>query len=92
MIADLEHLGLQVVRVPGISDTDRGISYINGLHDRSRYLMPAWGGLYEPLDRAARAAFEAGLGPQVEVVPILSSESQRRGGAVRCTVSALPKS
>ena len=90
-IADLERLGFEVVRVPGISEGDRGIGCLNGLHDKTRYFMPAWGGLFEPLDRAARAAFESALGPTVKVVPILCSETQRRSGGVHCAVSAWPR-
>ena len=58
---------------------------------RSRYIMPAYGGLYAPLDDAAAAAFRQALGPGVEIVPIDCAETQRRAGAVHCSCSAYPK-
>ncbi len=57
---------------------------------RQRYIMPAYGGFYAPLDEAAAEAFAAEL-EGVEVVPILCGESQRRVGAVHCSVSAYPQ-
>lgn len=87
----LERLGMTVVAVPSLSDGERSVNYINGLHDRTRYLMPAWGGLYAPLDEAGAEAFRAALGPDVRVIPILTSESQRRNGAVRCSIETHPK-
>lgn len=88
LAATLRRLGYEVVKIPSLPEEKRGIDYLNGVHDRARYLMPAWGGLFAPLDAAARGAFEKALGPGVAVVPILSSESQRRGGAVHCALSA----
>ena len=88
LAATLRKAGLDVVRIPSLPEEKRGIDYLNGVHDRGRYLMPAWGGLYAPLDEAARAAFARALGPGVAIVPILTSESQRRGGGVHCSLSA----
>ncbi len=87
LAALLRKSGFDVVRVPSLPEEKRGIDYLNGVHGRGRYLMPAWGGLYAPLDEAARAAFAKALGPGVAVVPILTSESQRRGGGVHCSLS-----
>ena len=86
----LRRLGWKVVPVPSLADADRGINYLNGLHERKRYIMPAYGGFYAPLDQAAAEVFAAEL-EGVEVVPILSGESQRRVGAVHCSVSAYPQ-
>lgn len=83
--------GWRVVPVPSISNGARSLSYLNGVHARGLYLMPAWGGLFAPVDAAVRARFEQEFGPGVRVVPILTGESQRRHGAVRCAVSVLPK-
>ncbi len=91
MVAELRRSGFEVARVPSLPESDRGIDYLNGLQERARYLMPAWGGLYAPLDRAAEEAFRRALGPGVEVHPILTSESQRRGGALHCSVSVHPR-
>ncbi len=84
-----EH-GWKVLAVPSLPAASRGITYVNGVHDRSRYLMPAYGGLYAPLDRKAAEAFAAHLGPDVEVIPILCAETQRRSGAVHCAISVYP--
>lgn len=90
LVRALEQLGWKVLPVPSLSDGSRGINYVNGVQDRGRYLMPAYGGIYTPLDQAAKAAFEAALGPSVRVVPILCGESQRRSGAIHCSVSVIP--
>ncbi len=86
----LRRLGWKVVPVPSLADADRGINYLNGLHERKRYIMPAYGGFYAPLDDAAAGIFAAEL-EAVEVVPLLCGESQRRLGAVHCSVSAYPQ-
>jgi len=88
LAATLRKWGYEVVKIPSLPEEKRGIDYLNGVHDRERYLMPAWGGLFAPLDDAARETFEKALGPGTSVVPVLSSESQRRGGAVHCSLSA----
>jgi len=86
----LRALGIEIARIPSLPEGNRGIDYLNGVHDHDRYFMPAWGGLFEPLDRAAEGAFRSALGPGIDVRPVISSESQRRGGGVHCSVSALP--
>jgi class 3 adenylate cyclase len=91
MIADLRTSGFEVQRIPSLPEANRGIDYLNGVHDRRRYLLPAWGGLYARLDEAATAAFHRVLGEGVEIVPIFTSESQRRGGALHCSLSAGPR-
>jgi hypothetical protein len=87
LAAALADLDFRIVRVPSFSDGDRGLNYVNGIHARGVYLMPAHGGLYASLDRAAQFVFEAALGSSVKVLPVNSSESQRRSGAVHCSVS-----
>ena len=84
-------LGIRVVRVPSSSDEERGINYLNGIHAPGRYLMPAYGGLFEALDRVAARAFAEALGPSVEIVPVLCGETQRRGGGIHCAVSTLAR-
>jgi len=86
--AQLEREGFTLVRIPSISNESRSLTYINGIHDRTRYLMPAWGGLYKPVDDAVAQVLQDALGPQVRIVPILSAESQRRVGAVHCSAGA----
>ncbi len=81
-------LGWRVIGVPSLAETGRGLNYINGLHDRTRYLLPAYGGLYRPLDEAAAKKIQMALSENVTVIPILCGESQRRDGGVHCSVSA----
>jgi hypothetical protein len=83
--------GFEVVEVPSLPEQDRGIDYLNGLHEPSRYIMPAWGGLYAPLDEAAEAALMGGFGSGIGIRRVFTGESQRRGGAVHCSISALPR-
>ena len=86
----LASLGWRVEPVPSLAFAERSITYLNGVHDRTRYVMPTYGGFYEPLDALAKAAFRRVLGPDVQLIGILSGESQRRGGAVHCSVAAYP--
>jgi hypothetical protein len=79
--------GFRVVPVPSTSEELRGTNYLNGVHTPSRYLMPAYGGLYAPLDEAASGIFRRELGRTVKIMPVLCAESQRRAGAVHCSVS-----
>jgi hypothetical protein len=85
----LRNLGWTVVPVPGIAHSERSINAINGLHTPDAYLMPVYGGLYRRLDDAARQVIARALGSAVAIVPIRSGESQRRDGALRCSVSLL---
>jgi hypothetical protein len=90
---ELERNGWRVVPVPSLPGGSRGLNYINAVHDRTRSLVPAYGGLYARLDRAALDVYERTLssgGFAVSVVPILAAESQRRSGAVHCSVAAYP--
>jgi hypothetical protein len=84
-------LGWKTVSIPSLGDSSRGINYLNGLHDRTRYLMPAIGGLFTPLDNAAADAFRHSVTPDVEIVPIVCAESQRRAGALRCSAAYYPR-
>jgi hypothetical protein len=87
--ARLASLGWRVVPVPGLIMGDRSIGAVNGVHTPEAYLMPAYGGIYAPIDAAAAEAISSVLGDSVKIVPILSGESQRRNGALRCSVSVL---
>jgi hypothetical protein len=87
----LGRLGWKIVGVPSLADADRSINYVNGIHDRVRYIIPAYGGFYEPLDRAAAEVFQRELGPAITVLPVLCGESQRRLGAIHCAVSVYPR-
>ncbi|MBX3357597.1 MAG: hypothetical protein KF745_04135 [Phycisphaeraceae bacterium] len=86
--ARCEELGWRVVAVPGLSEEAKSLCPINGVRDRTRFLMPAYGGLYAPLDAAAGSVVRRALGPAVTVLPVLCGESQRRSGGVHCAASA----
>jgi hypothetical protein len=83
--------GFRIVGVPSLSEGARSMTTINGVQTKGIYYMPAYGGLYADVDRAAQAVFEKNLGPGVRVVPMLCGESMRRDGALHCAVSVLPK-
>ncbi len=86
----LENLRFKIVPIPSLAEGDRGVNYLNGIHERGRYLMPAYGGLFSELDAAASDAFRLELGNEVEVLPVYCAESQRRYGALRCAAAAYP--
>ncbi|MBI5761904.1 MAG: hypothetical protein HZA51_00095 [Planctomycetes bacterium] len=83
--------GWTVVPIPSTADGERSVNYLNGLHLKDRYLMPVQGGFMSELDESAKKAFSMALGPETRVVPIRTAESQRRDGAVRCSVCVLPR-
>jgi hypothetical protein len=85
----IRNLGWTVVPVPGIAQGDRSINPINGLHTPDAYLMPVYGGLFARVDEAANAVITRALGPEVKVLPIRTGESQRRDGALRCSVAMM---
>lgn len=83
----LSRLGWRVIAVPAIPEESRGINMLNGVHTRDAYLMPAYGGLFSPLDTVAQAAFLSAWGSGVAVHPVRSGESQRRQGALHCSLA-----
>lgn len=83
----ISRLGWRVIAVPAIPEESRGINPLNGVHTRDAYLMPAYGGVFTPLDTVAQAAFQSVLGSAVAVRPIPSGESQRRQGALHCSLA-----
>lgn len=85
----LKQLGWEVVAVPSLSTETLGINAVNGLHEPGRYFMPAYGGFFAPLDAEAASLIERSLGGRVEVVPILTGETQRRSGGLHCAVSQM---
>jgi len=88
--AALAELGWRVAPVASLSDENRGINYVNGFHVPGRYLMPAYGGFFASVDQAAAEQIRAALGAEVEVVPVLCGETQRRLGAIHCAASIYP--
>jgi hypothetical protein len=90
----IESLGWRIVQIPSMADPWRGINALNGLHGPGQYLMPAYGGLFEPLDAQAESVFGSEFGSDIRVIRVCCAESQRRSGALRCAAShlALPRS
>lgn len=86
----LEGEGWKVVLTPSLPDLRHSINYINGIHVRGRFLMPAIGGLYREVDEAVEAVYREALGPGVEIVRIATQELQRHHGAVHCVASVYP--
>lgn len=87
----LEKLGWKIVRIPSMPDLYRSINYLNGIHDRTRFVMPMVGGFYDSVDRAALGAFKEALGPDIKISGILCGASERNHGAVHCVVSVFPR-
>lgn len=85
----LADAGFRVIPVPSVSEPERGVNALNGLHDSRCYLMPGYGGLYSRLDDAAAGVFRQHMGPGIEIIRVLCAETQRRSGGLRCAVSAL---
>ena len=86
----LKDAGYEIVLTPSLAEPFRGINAINGLHSPSSFLMPAYGGLFAPLDAAAGAVIRAALSSDVRVQEIACAETQRRSGALRCAISVFP--
>ncbi len=84
----LADAGLQVVQIPSLSDEEQSINYLNGLHDRTHYLMPAHGGLFAAVDRIAAQHFAKSVDTGVSIISIGCAETLRRDGAIRCSVGA----
>jgi hypothetical protein len=85
----LSILGWTVHAVPSLAMGNRSLNVLNGIHTPRSFLMPAYGGLFAPLDAAAATSIAHAFNGAVEVIPILSGESQRRDGAVHCSVSVV---
>jgi len=88
LVHGLESLGMRIVPLPGWPEDALGITPLNGIHEQKRYLLPTYGGLYRPLDDACAEILARTLGSAVELVRVGCAESQRRAGALRCSVSA----
>ncbi|MCY2959486.1 MAG: hypothetical protein NTY35_04910 [Planctomycetota bacterium] len=87
----LSGLGWKLVAVPGLSDEKRSLNPLNGLHLRGRYLMPAYGGLFAPLDERARQRLAEAFGPRVRIDLVATGETQRRAGGLHCAAAIEPR-
>jgi hypothetical protein len=86
----LQAAGWALIPVPSLSEADLSVNYLNGLRDGERYLMPAWGGIFTAMDRAAADIFQRAMGTEAAVVPIQCAETQRRSGALHCAAAVYP--
>jgi len=86
----LAGLGWRIAAVPGLSDGSRSLNPLNGIHLPGRYLMPAYGGLFAPLDAAGAEALREAFGDAVRIEPVPCAETQRRAGGLHCAVSVEP--
>lgn len=86
----VKSLGWRVKAVPSMPDLSHGINYLNGIHHRAGYIMPAHGGFYGKLDLAAENAFRRALGENAGIQRIQCAELQRKYGAVHCAAAVFP--
>jgi hypothetical protein len=86
--AQLEGKGWRTIKIPSMPEFNFSINYLNAVQYENELLLPAWGGLYENLDRAAIARFESEIPKEVGVVPIPCAHSQFKHGAIHCMVSS----
>jgi hypothetical protein len=86
----LASAGFRVIKIPSLTMGDRSASVINMVQLPDRVLVPVRGGFMQPLDDAGLRGIAREVGPDVGVVGIPAAESERRGGAVHCSVSVFP--
>lgn len=86
----LADAGFRLVPVPSISAGTRSASVINALQLPDRMLIPVRGGFLSPLDDAAIKVLRTHLPSSVQVILIPAAESERRGGALHCSIAAFP--
>jgi agmatine/peptidylarginine deiminase len=87
----LADLGMRIVWVPGLNDHEVGVNYVNGIHLPGKYVMPVFGGWFEPLDRAAAERIKQAFGPSVAIVPIMAGMAQESDGGLHCMVGLHPR-
>jgi hypothetical protein len=85
--SELRKRGFSVVEVPSLPGVFASVNYLNGLQDKSAYLMPTIGGFYTGLDQAAGRVFQQSLGTGTRVTPILCSDLMQHNGSLRCAAS-----
>jgi hypothetical protein len=90
-LAALKSLGVKIAMVPSMPELNRSINYLNGIHHREGYLMPAYGGFYAPVDDLAEKVFRSSLEQNAVVRRIQCADLQRMHGAVHCAAAAYPR-
>ncbi len=89
-IAALKPLGCRITMVPSMPNYYRSINYLNGIHHRAGYIMPAMGGFYAPLDAVAEQVFRDNIGEPTSILRIQCAALQRKQGAIHCVAAAYP--
>jgi hypothetical protein len=89
--AILQSRGWRIVAVPGTPDLGHSINYLNGIHHRNGYVLPVYGGFYQPLDDLAAKVFRDVIGEDQRILRVQCAALQRQHGAVHCAASAHPE-
>lgn len=85
----VERLGVRLVPVPSLSLGNRSASVVNMVHLPGKVLVPVRGGFLRGLDDAALRVLRREF-PGLDVLAIPCAESERRGGALHCSVNVFP--
>ena len=80
-------LGIEVVSLPSTSDDDVSLNYINAVQDLDAVYLPAFGGMFQDIDRKVLEIVKGSLGNKVKIHPIRNSVTQSQCGGVHCSVS-----
>jgi len=80
-------LGIEVIPLPSTSDDDVSLNYINAVQDLDSVYVPAFGGMFQDIDRKVLEIVQGSLGSKVKIYPIRNSVTQSQCGGVHCSVS-----
>ena len=84
-------LGIEVIPLPSTSDDDVSLNYINAVQDLNAVYVPAFGGMFQDIDRKVFEIVQRSLGGKVKIHPIRNSVTQSQCGGVHCSVSVYGK-
>ena len=90
--AILAKVGCTLIEVPSLAEGPISLNYLNGVHLPQAVHMPSYGGIFLPADERAGRVFRSSMPGKPQVIPHLSGESQRRQGAIRCSLCCFPVS
>jgi hypothetical protein len=83
----LSSLGIEVIPLPSTSDDDASLNYINAVQDLESVYLPAFGGMFQDIDRKVIEIVKGSLGNRVKIQPIRNSVTQSQCGGIHCSVS-----
>jgi len=83
----LQSMGIEIIPIPSMSDGEASLNYINAVHDLNAVYLPAFGGMFQEIDKKVCAIVKNSLGHKVEVHLIRNSMTQSQSGGVHCSVS-----